>query len=68
MTKTEFQQYMRHQVDEINAYREKLSSQYQRPVSRNEAATQWIRSFAQDFNEEYMKKMPKGRTNPFRRS
>lgn len=67
MTKQEFHQYMRNQVKEISGYREKLTSRYQRDVTRNEAAFRWIKEFAEDFNAEYLKKLPKPTTHSFRR-
>ncbi|MBI4179724.1 hypothetical protein HY522_09925 [bacterium] len=67
MTKQEFHQYMRNQVKEITGYREKLATRYQREVSRNEAAHRWIREFAEGFNAEYLKKLPKPSGNSFRR-
>ena len=67
MTKQVFESYMRNQVKEISAYREKLTRRYQRDVSRNEAAHQWIKEFAEGFNEEYLKKLPKPGLNSFRR-
>lgn len=67
MTKQEFQTYMRNQVREIAVYREKMASRYQRDVSGNEAASKWIREFAEDFNAEYMKKLPKPANATFRR-
>lgn len=67
MTKQEFQTYMRNQVKEIGLYRERMTRRYQRDVSRNEAANRWIREFAEDFNQEYLKKLPKPAFNSFRR-
>ncbi len=67
MTKQEFQSYMHNQVQEIAVYREKMASRYQRDVTRNEAASRWIREFAEDFNAEYMKKLPKPAARSFRR-
>lgn len=67
MTKQEFQQHMRNQVKEIMMYREKLANRYRRDISRNEAAHRWIREFAEEFNAEYIKKLPKPAFNSFRR-
>ena len=67
MTKQEFQSYMRNQAREIATYREKLTSRYHRDISRNEAAYRWIREFAEGFNAEYLKKLPKPAMSSFRR-
>ena len=67
MTKQEFQSYMRNQVREITTYREKMANRYNRDISRNEAASRWIREFAEDFNAEYIKKLPKPTLHSFRR-
>ncbi len=67
VTKQEFQSYMRNQVKEIGSYREKLATRYARQISRNEAASKWIREFAEDFNAEYIKKLPKPVVHSFRR-
>lgn len=67
MTKQEFHQHMRNQVKEITLYREKMASRYRRDISRNEAAYRWIRTFAEEFNSEYIKKLPKASFNSFRR-
>lgn len=58
---------MRNQVKEITTYREKLADRYRRDISRNEAAYRWIRTFAEEFNAEYIKKLPKSTLNSFRR-
>lgn len=67
MTKQEFQTYMRNQVKEIGLYRERMATRYQRDLSRNAAASKWIREFAEGFNAEYIKKLPKPAGSSFRR-
>jgi len=67
MTRQEFHQHMRNQVKEITVYREKLATHYGRDISRNEAASRWIREFAEEFNAEYLKKLPKPASPSFRR-
>lgn len=67
MTKQEFNAYMRNQVKEISSYREKMASRYNRDIARNEAASRWIREFAEGFNAEYIKKLPKPVVSSFRR-